>query len=101
MRLVFRKSIVKVDSHFMQNVARTTTAFLKLNRFLLGSIRELLGEKTKVTRTTFCTKWKSTFNHCVPQKYFNSSEHDILARGLDSALVNIVEVNTREIFWEA
>ena len=44
----------------MQNVARATIALLKLNRFLLGSIRELLREKEKVACVTFCSKWKST-----------------------------------------
>ena len=51
----------KADFHLVQNVARATAALLKLNRLLLGSIRELLRQKEKVARATVCTKWKSTF----------------------------------------
>ena len=35
---------VKVDFHLVQNVARATVVLLKLNRFLLGSTRELLRQ---------------------------------------------------------
>ena len=38
---------VKVDFDLVQNVARATTTLLKLNRFLLGSIREPLTQNGK------------------------------------------------------
>ena len=57
---VQHSSDLKVDFHLTQNVARMITALLKLNRFLLGSIWEILRQKENVTRATFCTKWKST-----------------------------------------
>ena len=41
---------MKVGFHFVKNVARVTAALLKLNRFLLGSIRKLQIQKEKVAR---------------------------------------------------
>ena len=55
------KNNVKMDFHLVQDVTHMTATLLKLNRFLLGSIRELLQQKEKVTCATFCSKWKSTF----------------------------------------
>ena len=43
-----------------KNVAHETAVLLKLNRFVLGSIREPLKQKERVARATFCAKWKST-----------------------------------------
>ena len=52
----------EVDFDFVQNVAGATSALLKLNGLSAWFfIWKLLRQKEKVTRATFCTKWKSTF----------------------------------------
>ena len=60
---------IKVDFHLVQNIGRATAKLLKLNTFLLGSIRELLRQKEIVVRVTFFTKWKSTLSCSFQVKY--------------------------------